>query len=802
MADIALVEDGQLRDPIEILRPIRQKINQAREARKRFEPGWQLSMSFAAGEQWTGYDKGRRIVRSLTELDPKRYPRAEDLYTADFINEYRQTLLGELGSDDDRPELLLQQEDEWAEKYQEQLNHALAYGWDFEFDADAALAEADRLCIDLGVSAIRCRWDPTQGPAAEENVPFLGGKPIPRSQAIGMLAPTEGEAPLPNPGITMGDVQQGRICLEPLSAFQLLVPAGVTHERHFPWEAVIAPTLLSKVKEEYGATAEELRADEDISSSLGTVSPTQSQQGLKGFVWLILFYERPSAQHPKGRVFHFAGNGLKFLRLDDKLPYQGPDLSYRSGITYLHYQRVTGRFWSRGLVDSLKDAQRAHNRTRTDQRAIIKGGLPYVLVPEGTEFKRKRTSAPLEIVTYVPGQGAPQPVSGIAPGAWMQAEVEQSREDAQHAAGIRPQSLGDAPSNVPNYAYLALLKESDTTKRQPTMRERKRAIADVVENVVSDMRNYWGHAKQVLIAGEENRVDAEVFDATKIPPFFIVHIPKGAAKPRSQGAELQKVSDIWAAAQVAGLVQQNPEGWLRWYTESLEHGQAEDLPESFGDDQAEKAELENHKLFMGEQIEPAYYDPPEVHVPIHRTAQIDAEQSGELATWQLIEEHIQLHKQIADENATKAAAQQMQSQVELEQAQAEQAQGQEQVAAEADQQRQLELQGLRGQEQGLRGQGRASSSPASPGPLPAGSAGALPSQPVNVTVPLINMPAPDISIPPGAPPTVNVEAAPTPIVNVKPEIRVGNREVIFERDEHGFITSATVRDVKKKKPRA
>src|SRR6266540_1565017 len=294
MADIALVEDGQLRDPIEILRPIRQKINQAREARKRFEPGWQLSMSFAAGEQWTGYDKGRRIVRSLTELDPKRYPRAEDLYTADFINEYRQTLLGELGSDDDRPELLLQQEDEWAEKYQEQLNHALAYGWDFEFDADAALAEADRLCIDLGVSAIRCRWDPT------------------------------------------------------------LVPAGVTHERHFPWEAVIAPTLLSKVKEEYGKVAEELRADEDISSSLGTVAPTQSQQGLKGFVWLILFYERPTAQHPKGRVFHFAGNGLKFLRLDDKLPYQGPDLSYRSGITYLHYQRVTGRFWSRGLVDALK----------------------------------------------------------------------------------------------------------------------------------------------------------------------------------------------------------------------------------------------------------------------------------------------------------------------------------------------------------------------------------------------------------------------------------------------------------------
>jgi hypothetical protein len=84
---------------------------------------------------------------------------------------------------------------------------------------------------------------------------------------------------------------------------------------------------------------------------------------------------------------------------------------------------------------------------------------------------------------------------------------------------------------------------------------------------------------------------------------------------------------------------------------SLEAGQALDLPDKPADDQLEKAQRENHRLLQGEMLQPAYYDPPEVHIPIHRGAQIQADQSGDVAATQRIEEHIKLHEQMAQQNA-------------------------------------------------------------------------------------------------------------------------------------------------------
>src|SRR6266540_6442131 len=197
MSELAIVrDDGTLERGYEAAKKIRQNIRDAREHRKGFEDIWASDIAFASGKQWLVTDRFTRALRLISDVNPAY--KGRELYTADIITEYRMLALGEHAADDDRPQLLLARDDKAGEDYADQLNKALAYGWEFEFNADEALAEADRLCIDLGVSAIRCRWDPTQGPAAEENVPFLGGKPIPRSQAIGMLAPTEGEAPLPN----------------------------------------------------------------------------------------------------------------------------------------------------------------------------------------------------------------------------------------------------------------------------------------------------------------------------------------------------------------------------------------------------------------------------------------------------------------------------------------------------------------------------------------------------------------------------------------------------------------------------
>src|SRR5262249_20847130 len=156
----------------------------------------------------------------------------------------------------------------------------------------------------------------------------------------------------------------------------------------------------------------------------------------------------------------FAGNDLTPLRFDPQLPYVAPNGDYRSGITYFHWWRVTGRFWSRSLVEAIKDEQRTINKRRTQMNEIIDRGLPYTLVQTGSQAK-KRTDLPLELIEIDRSEQAPVINQGVGPGSWFYQELEQIRNDLERASGVRIASLGENPSNVQNYSQLALLREAD-----------------------------------------------------------------------------------------------------------------------------------------------------------------------------------------------------------------------------------------------------------------------------------------------------------------------------------------------------
>src|SRR5262245_55499674 len=85
----------------ESAKPVIDRIKNGREWRKQYEPTWNLSLGLAAGKHWLYYDRATRTLRGLQDVDP-RYKNRE-LYSADMVTEYRTTMLGELGSDNDRP---------------------------------------------------------------------------------------------------------------------------------------------------------------------------------------------------------------------------------------------------------------------------------------------------------------------------------------------------------------------------------------------------------------------------------------------------------------------------------------------------------------------------------------------------------------------------------------------------------------------------------------------------------------------------------------------------------------------------
>jgi len=639
----------------ELTREIRRELTEAREDRKRIEPTWHSNLAFAAGKYWLKWDINQRQLFFPRELQGR------ELYSTDVITEYRTTALGELGSDDDRPELLLRRDDKPSEDFQEQLNRAVAWGWDYEWRGDDALEEVRRLCLDLGTAAIRCRFDPSVGPIVADNVPHMDGMPVRDSEkAMELMASG------PREDVEMRAIQQGRICWDPLSPFNLLVPPGVPHERDFPWECVVRPAPLAKVQTEYPETAGDLKADTDIGSILGldTMSEVGDAVGaslapgkagrLKGHVWLFTYYEHPSPKFLQGRTVVFGGNKMKPLRITDRLPYVDPDGSYCSGISYFHWWRVTGRFWSRSLVEAMKDPQRSVNKRRTQINEIIDRGLPVVFVEKNSPAKERR-GLPMEIIEIGPQERAPQPTQGISPGEWMYHDIQEMRGDIEHATGIRGPRLGENPTNVTTYSQLALLNENDQVKRSMILREHKLSIAKLVEASVYDIRTYWGPERTIALASDEEEVQAVNFDAQKVPPFFIVKVAKGSAKPRSQAAELKKVEDLWNGIIATGAFMLNPHDWVEWLKDSLDQGQALDLPEGGVDEHADQAELENSLLISGQDPSVQYYQPSHIHIPIHRRVQIQASLNGDMALWTRTENHVQKHVLMDMETARQMA---------------------------------------------------------------------------------------------------------------------------------------------------
>jgi hypothetical protein len=660
---VALAENGVLTDPQKLVSEWRDRIREAREDRRRFEPTWLSNLAFASQRHHLVWDRYSRTLVLPKEAE-QRMARGE-LYQIDVITERRLRALGELSNAIDRPELLLVDDGAGMveEDFQLQLNRAVGHGWDHEWRGDEALADKDRKLVDFGVAAIRCRFDPTVGPVKANDVPFKDGKPIlDLEQARTHVAETAAAGGVAD----LRTIHEGAIRWEVLSPFNILVPPGIEHEKDFPWEIVVRPVLIDKLVEEYGDVAANLKEDTDIGSILGLDAQSEAegrgadpQSGkksrLRNHVWLYTCSERPSRKYPKGRVVVLASNQFVPLATRDELPVCAPDGTYRSGITYFHWWRVTGRFWSRSLIEPMKDIQRRINKRATQADQTIDRGQAYLMVDKNSNA-RYRKGFPVEVIELDPAERAPIPSAGIPPGDWLYKDKADAIEDLDRASGIGQSALGENPENATTYGQLALLHEQESGKRTVILTESRDGVVRLTEDAAHFIKTWWGPDKQILLDGDDDKVEAQAFNATKLADmFYIVRAAKGAAKPRSQAAEIQKIDALWQAALNSAVVQSDPAKWVAWYHDSLEAGQALDLPESPNDEHLERAELENSQLMDGANLEVFYADPPQIHIPSHRGSQIQALMAGDLAAVQAHEIHIQKHEQMAQQVAQKQA---------------------------------------------------------------------------------------------------------------------------------------------------
>ncbi|HXJ64922.1 MAG TPA: hypothetical protein VNN79_14295, partial [Actinomycetota bacterium] len=605
---------------------------------------------------WLVWNEKANELRSIKAEDP-RY-RHRELYTADRIREYIQSAMGELSSDDERPEMLAAQQGDSAETAAEALNQLAAYAWDHEWAGDSVMLRLRRIVLDLGYAAVRCRWDQEAGPEKQQPqyAPLSPeGSPLPPDQTM-MLA-QNGAMPDGSLPKFKKIGREGRTVWEVYSPFQILTPPGVVHEDEFAWEILRRPVPIEEIQAVYGIKVSEdtdIVSGVGVPSSLGTVSGNRSSNRLRDHAWVYTCFDRATAASPTGGETILGGGNYDVLDHSDTLEYEHGGKPH-TGVVYFHWWRLSDRFQSRSFVEPLKDPQRIINRRETQNVELIDRSMPKLIVRKG-DWPDTTTGDPLEIVELERNAQAPQPTALPQPGTWMYADKQSHDENLSHASTLSPLRLGENPAAVQTYGQLALLNDNEHGKRSTIQMEHSAAKAILVELSVGDIKKYWPDEKQGMIFGEQDQMQAVTFRKSDIPAEFRVKVAKGQPLPRSQGAEVKKIDSIFAAAVQAGATAADPMAWASWYKRSIEAGAAQALPTQSPSSQQQLAEMENQLMRSGVDSVPANYDQLVEHLPIHRAAQDQARAAGDATLSGRIERHIQAHLLIEQQNAAQQAA--------------------------------------------------------------------------------------------------------------------------------------------------
>jgi hypothetical protein len=612
------VAGGQSQQAEETLKRWLKRKREARDDRRAYEKQWMINQHFAAGIQWLKWSQ-----RDHRVLEVQKDEHGRRLDTVDVLSQYRSTAIGKIANGGDlRSELLANYgNDVTADMYAEQLNGAVRYAWEEECRGDRKALAVLRALVELGTAAIRCRYDRSKGSVIAREVPHRDGRPIlDENEQRSYVS----ERQMLGESANLRQLREGKICWEKLSAWNLLPPPGVEDPEDFPWELIVRPVPLDELKRLYGAKANGVKADKIEDMGMLAYSrprlgdgPSQTPavaQNLERHALVYTGYDRVDEE-----TVVFTNDG-HLLDSDKNLPYQLPPWGPRSGITYFRWDILDGRFWGRAFLEPGIGPQKLRNKRLSQIDEIIDRGLPKVYGEEGSLVRRPQ-GRPMEYVELVRGTPAPTIFAGVPVGAWMTTDVELQDQNIEKALGLRDIALGQSPAGVSAYSAMALMVEQDALKLDPIAQEFRLAIADVTRDTVEAMRQ-WPSDKQLLIAGDDNELDVQSFNARQaIPPAYLVRPAKGGVLPRSQAAEVQKIADLFNAAVTSGAVAQNPDAWMDWYKSSLDQGTAQDLPDQGSNQQLHKAALENVVIQQGQVPPVADYDDPNVHIPEHRQAE-------------------------------------------------------------------------------------------------------------------------------------------------------------------------------------
>lgn len=327
---------------------------------------------------------------------------------------------------------------------------------------------------------------------------------IPKMKEVPITDPTTGEVvgtdqiqetdPLTN-DVLYDELPLGEINTTVLEPYRLALDPLAMHLHDARWVMEYSIQPISWIKEVYdreedGYTglADTVEEDKDLNGSMRRWFQLRTTSGLKTNASTMIegtatsdqmvencavvkeYYERPSAEYPKGRQIVVAGLVCVYA---GPSPYEGPEMGDWHPYSECRWEIVPGRFWGKSPLDDACEIQKQVNSI--DSVIVLNRktqAIPQKLIPQGIGISPGQwTGRPGQEMFYrADGSGAkPETI----PAAGLDASVFQERaqrvEDLKQITGAIDILKGDRPPGVNAASALNLLYEVGTGKLFPIL---------------------------------------------------------------------------------------------------------------------------------------------------------------------------------------------------------------------------------------------------------------------------------------------------------------------------------------------
>jgi len=325
---------------------------------------------------------------------------------------------------------------------------------------------------------------------------------------------------------------QGKICIDPITAFHLYVP-DIQEEDIEKQGYVVQESLLDQaaVKQMYGVDVEanaETRGgalEQRFMSAMGIKAGQGNKKVLCHEIWL-----KPNQKYPKGAFGVWTGKELLFFQ--DSWPYTNKEFPFAK-LDHL----PTGRFYGDSMLVDLIPLQKEVNRTHSQiVESKNKMAKPQWRAQKGAVDPTKMTAEPGLIIQYTPGFQAPEPVQPPSLPSYVMQDLQLLETEMDDLAATGEITKGNVPPGITAASAISYLQEENDNRFAPTVASIEEATEKVGRQLLSLVNDYWDQERKVKVVGDNNLTDVMIFSKSDLADNTDFTVEAGSAAPRSRAS--------------------------------------------------------------------------------------------------------------------------------------------------------------------------------------------------------------------------------------------------------------------------